>query len=36
MNMPANDAAGRALGRSRAGPHPLGGSADVSVGEGLS
>jgi dipeptide transport system ATP-binding protein len=27
--------AGRALGRSQAGPHPLGGSADVRVGRGV-
>ena len=30
----ADDAAGRAPGRSQAGPHPLGGSANVPVGRG--
>ena len=32
MNPP--DSAGRAPGRSQAGPHPLGGSADVPIGRG--
>jgi iron complex transport system ATP-binding protein len=36
MNLPRdNNGAGRAPGRSQAGPHPLGGSTDVPVGQGV-